>query len=489
MLRAVSISHLEAAPNVRIRPKMDMHHMRYFEPITQRVSRTKRPYMEAIMSETTVMRSSIIAFGGAAALAALLAVGGAASAQTVNKCQAVKKKCVIKKMKGLLKCHVTAEARGLAVDPACLQKHEDKFDGRSEPATSCFAKVEARSGCLTTGDTAVLESKIDAFVDDVVHELDPSHPQPVLNKCSSGKKKCVFKKTAGLLGCHAKAGLKGVLDPACLQKHKDKVDGGSEPAAGCFARLEAESGCLTTGDAVVLEAKIDAFVDDVVCELDPSGGTCPASCDVSPFPACGGPCPGDGVCTIGYGICRCVSPTSPCGETSPVCNGTCAAGEQCAAVGPGPLPGCVCLPDGATPCGSPGAPVCGGACPSGDVCRPFYMLPSLGGALGCGCAPPGECGQGGLDCRNGFACALIPPLNYICAPIGCGDSPAYPTCSGTCVAGAACQPIRLADYSFTQCVCAIPAPCDASCGGYTCAAGEVCRVQVGPPETCGCGAP
>ncbi|HEY2389489.1 MAG TPA: hypothetical protein VGK30_21245 [Candidatus Binatia bacterium] len=210
-------------------------------------------------------------------------------------------------------------------------------------------------------------------------------------------------------------------------------------------------------------------------------------CGSSAFPACDSPCPGDGVCTGGLGVCKCVSPSSPCGDTDPVCNGTCGAGEECAAVGPGPYRTCVCIPTGSTPCGDPGAPVCGGACPSGRVCRPAYALPVLGGALGCGCELPGECGQGGADCPSGFACGIIPPGTYLCAPIHCGGSAVYPTCGGTCVSGAGCQPVKIDAASYTDCVCAVPASCDAGCGGLTCGSGDVCTIA--SDGTCGCGAP
>jgi hypothetical protein len=208
------------------------------------------------------------------------------------------------------------------------------------------------------------------------------------------------------------------------------------------------------------------------------------------YPFCGGTCPANTTCVAGTGACHCVSlDATPCGETSPVCGGTCPAGEQCAAVGPEPaFKQCVCLPTGSTPCGDPGAPVCGGACPSGTACKPVRSLPIFGGGLGCSCNPPGPCGKGGADCPNGFACSPMNP-QAICAPIECfGTATTYPTCGGTCVSGALCQPLKT-DSGFTTCLCALPAPCDAACGGYTCATGEVCTAQVSPSLSCSCGAP
>ena len=204
------------------------------------------------------------------------------AAITINKCQAAKKKCVSNKVKGLLGCHAKAEKKGVVVDPICLQKQFIKF---SNPALKgCIDKLEAKGGCLTTGDAAALEAKVDAFVVDVVEELDPFFPGaiPGGNACSSKKKTCVSKKTVGLLACHIKAEKTGTLDLGCLQKPKTKFDGGAMPSKGCFAKLENAGDCLTMGDTAALEAKVDAFVDDVVCELDPSEGTCPAATPTPP---------------------------------------------------------------------------------------------------------------------------------------------------------------------------------------------------------------
>jgi len=203
----------------------------------------------------------------------------------MNFCASGKKKCVDKKMVSLLKCHIKAEKTGL-LDPLCLQKAYDKFDGGADPTKGCFAKLEAKYAalpCLTTGDMAALEAKVDAFVNDVVQELDPGYPPPTLNLCSSGKKKCVSNKAKGLLQCHEKCEkniLKcGATLDLCLAKVRTKFDGGTKgAAASCFGKLEAKYAalpCLTTGDMAALEAKVDAFVNDVICELDPSENTCP----------------------------------------------------------------------------------------------------------------------------------------------------------------------------------------------------------------------
>lgn len=146
----------------------------------------------------------------------------------------------------------------------------------------------------------------------------PSHA--TLNACSAAKKKCVAKKAAALLKCHAKnekpPGLTPALFATCLQKAKDKFDGGANPAKGCFAKLEAKfpgAGCLTTGDTAPLEAKVDAFVDDVVCELDPGSGTCPAPTPTAPNPT---PTP-----------TGCVPNGQSCATSSQCCSLSCMSGS------------------------------------------------------------------------------------------------------------------------------------------------------------------
>lgn len=175
------------------------------------------------------------------------------------------------------------------------------------------------------------------------------------------------------------------------------------------------------------------------------------------FPKCFGSCPGDGVCMAGSFTCACFSPSTPCGQTSPICGGACDAGEECDAVGPGYPPTCECIPVGSTRCGSPGAPQCGGECSSGRVCRPAYALPLFGGALGCGCASPGPCGLDGLDCPNGFACAVTLPLAFTCKPIDCSGGSGYPTCDGACGPGGVCQAVTSPGFGST-CVCALATP-------------------------------
>jgi hypothetical protein len=96
-------------------------------------------------------------------------------------------------------------------------------------------------------------------------------------KCLAGKNKCVSKKAASLLKCHQNAETPGKpIDPnygGCITKAEAKFDGGLNPAAGCFARLESAPGndCQPPlGNTASMEAVVDDCVDQIVGEIDPA---------------------------------------------------------------------------------------------------------------------------------------------------------------------------------------------------------------------------
>ncbi len=88
-------------------------------------------------------------------------------------------------------------------------------------------------------------------------ELNVSPP----NKCQGAKIKNAGKKAACVLGLQGNLVANGTpIDAARLAKCQAYV-------GAVYAKLEFKSGCSTTGDATVIENKVDAFVDDVVAEL------------------------------------------------------------------------------------------------------------------------------------------------------------------------------------------------------------------------------
>ena len=94
-------------------------------------------------------------------------------------------------------------------------------------------------------------------------------------KCLTGKTSCMAKKAAGLLKCEALAETPGKpADPDaedCVTKVQTKFDGGSEPAKGCFEKLESKSpnDCLTVDDTGAAETAVDTCVAALVAAIDP----------------------------------------------------------------------------------------------------------------------------------------------------------------------------------------------------------------------------
>jgi len=197
-----------------------------------------------------------------------------------NKCLAGKTKCVNKKLAGMLKCRGKCQkdpAKCGGVQTVCEAKVIAKFDGGTKGiASGCIGKLDVKNDgpCITLGDTASLEAKIDAYVTDVLSELEPTPPSGV-NKCLAGKTKCVSKKTEGLLKCRGKCQKDpfkcGGVQTACEAKVIAKFDGGTKGiASGCIGKLDVKNDgpCETFGDTAPLEAKADAFVTDVLTELE-----------------------------------------------------------------------------------------------------------------------------------------------------------------------------------------------------------------------------
>lgn len=178
------------------------------------------------------------------------------------KCTSAKIGCINKKKACFLKCYGKAAKVGAAVDGMCLSKCSGKFD-------TCFLKQDLSGGCGITGDGPAMEAKVDAFVADVVAELD-TVPVDDENSCRAKKLQCVSKYDACVLGLLAKAAKKqSVIDPITKGKKCDrKFNGGVDGVAeGCFGRLESGGSCETTGDTFDIQNKDDAFIEDVRCEL------------------------------------------------------------------------------------------------------------------------------------------------------------------------------------------------------------------------------
>ena len=95
----------------------------------------------------------------------------------------------------------------------------------------------------------------------------PAEAKPTAaEKCLSAKLTAAAKKTNAQLACHAKAASKQLpVDQQCLAKAETAF-------ANAFTKAESKGGCDPTGDASLIEASIDAFVESTAAAL-PGDGT------------------------------------------------------------------------------------------------------------------------------------------------------------------------------------------------------------------------
>ncbi len=94
-----------------------------------------------------------------------------------------------------------------------------------------------------------------------------------VSRCAAAKVRCIMGYThvcgvAGVLGvfkCHQNATIRQhFLDQVCVNRTTDKI-------TDCFRDAERNNNdCLTIGDVVTIQDKIEAFVTDAVEEMDPS---------------------------------------------------------------------------------------------------------------------------------------------------------------------------------------------------------------------------
>ena len=92
------------------------------------------------------------------------------SAPGPSKCDSKKLAAATKKAAAKAGCHSKATKKGDPLDPACIQKAEDKF-------SKALGKAEGGDDCTSTGQATTLENAVDAFIADLVAELT-SAPTP-----------------------------------------------------------------------------------------------------------------------------------------------------------------------------------------------------------------------------------------------------------------------------------------------------------------------
>jgi hypothetical protein len=176
-----------------------------------------------------------------------------------NKCAGEKIKAACKKAVCKNSLEAKQASKGGTIDPAKVAKCEAAF-------SKSVVKSEAKGDCFTTGDAVAIEAKVDAFVADLETELDVgTGTNP--NTCEGDKIKAAAKKASCTCALEAKQAAKGgTIDPAKVAKCEAAF-------SKSVAKSEAKGGCNTTGDAIAIEAKVDAFVADVETEIVPATST------------------------------------------------------------------------------------------------------------------------------------------------------------------------------------------------------------------------
>ena len=185
-------------------------------------------------------------------LGVTLMIGAASLAEAQNRCAGYKLRATAKKPK----CLAAEYAQAAQSSAPPRQSEIDECEAKFEIG---FQKSELKGNCLTTGDAGAIESKVDAFVADLVAELDNGNN----SRCQGLKIRAAAAQARCLLILEAREARRGEpVDPLRVAKCQHKFD-------VTWADLEAGPGCETTGDAGTIDGKVDAFVSDVDGELNP----------------------------------------------------------------------------------------------------------------------------------------------------------------------------------------------------------------------------
>jgi hypothetical protein len=173
---------------------------------------------------------------------------------TESSCASRKIRAAGKKAFKVLNCHRKAVNKGEVVDPSCVSDEDAAM-------ILAFAAADGMGDCLTMGDIGTIEGIVDAFVDDIVTDVRPITP----TNCTPRKLNETADKAGEKLHCYERAvHFNAVVEAGCLSDAEAKFSAG-------FASAEAQADCLApTGDAAAIEAKVDAFIDDVATDLIPS---------------------------------------------------------------------------------------------------------------------------------------------------------------------------------------------------------------------------
>jgi len=323
-----------------------------------------------IPSQRTTIWASII-------LLALVAPSADMARAAGSKCTAAKYNAAGQRAADKAKCFGKTVKKGGGVDSACLSKAEGMF-------SSLFMKAESHADCLAPkGDAGTVASTVDAFVEDITRTVTGSTGGAfVASKCNAKKIEAVATKVAAKAKCESKAARKGTaVAPRCLTN----ADGKFGHAIGT---AEGKGDCAQKGQRATLEAKVDAFVDALMSQLQPmgtvtttttrtartttttastpricchfaSGGTCnwaPSANACSGNEVPGTPGASGSVCNGATGTC-----TSPPASAGPCCSGVASFFSNACSGGPG---------ETASACSAEGGTLSTGVCHPSGACVP-----------------------------------------------------------------------------------------------------------------------
>jgi hypothetical protein len=410
-------------------------------------------------------RAGIVSATVVSAIALVTASLASAAPDPLARCCAGKLRAAATAERKLIACHAVAARRGAAVDASCVAAVGTALE-------QAFAKVEASGGCAGVGDAPLVRADLERIVSGLASALRPVSTKSV---CAAQK----LRAAGRLATADLRASAQLAPHPADrLAELEPIVTGLIQRMTQTFARLEAQGGCLTTGDAasvataVVTGASAPQVPDGVLrttlqacgrcgegvrgggeeCDgIDSAScqGVCRPDCTCPPPPACG-----NGVRETGeecdgadLGACLGCEANCTCTPSTPICgNGIVEPGEQCdgTSFGSSSDPECTSAPGLATPGCQSNCECCAlGACSAFgfDVtCCPGYTCPQRIGPnhitfcrrrcqTAAECAP-GEICHGDYECRTpnctsdtqcsggtcfgGVCCYVLPMFGFVC---------------------------------------------------------------------------
>ena len=192
-------------------------------------------------------------------------------------CQAAQLTAIGRRARSVLNCHAQAAGSG-AVDQDCLAQADANY-------SRSFVRAEDE-GCVTADDAATVDSKLSAFVDAIVDDVEAGGGTA---KCAAVKLRATGGRTARVLKAYGRT--KQSLDYARLAR--DLALAGSRFLAS-FAHGEASGECDRTHDAPTIGGRIDAFASTLLCGDDVRD--LGEHCDGSDDAVCPGACRTDCTC-------------------------------------------------------------------------------------------------------------------------------------------------------------------------------------------------